>query len=681
MKNDFSVTQVILMLCLLNVYASLSAQTLRISEYSIGSASALVDEEQDISGWVELINTDSRKLNLGKYSLSDTAVLDTQWRFPRLFLSPGERILVHLSGKNRRKKDATLHADFKLNSSEQLSLYYGRRTIQSIPPNDFNHCQSYATLDSANMDFLPFVIGSPGQPNNLGLLGADVIEFNHNSGRYSEAIQILPTCSSVDLHLRYSLDGTDPTIESPLIQSALVLDSTMLSLSASDTLNISANERPFFRPKHTRRIAILGVALFDQAGNQKSETAFKSYVLEDQPSPMPILSLIGSWDDLFSDKKGILNPGDLRDSLPAGNCDKRGRAWERLVQFDMMEVGQNTQSLKMGLRAHGGSSRKSQQKGLRLYARKSYGNPNVQLKLFSVNSSLQRLALKPVSQSYSHLGIEDHLSCFMAFDLGLESPKHLFSEVYINGIYQGVYSIHQRIDEKWLKSEFGVQKPILVSGWNGQTKLGVDSGFIALINFVTDHDLSDSLHYAKVAKQIDMSNFIDYQIFEQFIANRDWPKGNVKCWRNDDAESKWRWIFFDGDAGLRFLNYNPFLHAMGVSQCPWCRTGGTSSILLEKLWENTGFRSQFMARAKFLATHHFTYAKTEKWLDIVWNQLKTTLNRQINRYNNTTTTQAQEQLNGIKSFLKTQPERYKKLLSESNSDFPLSPETDQTKSE
>ena len=99
---------------------------------------------------------------------------------------------------------------------------------------------------------------------------------------------------------------------------------------------------------------------------RRGETAFKSYVLEDQPSPMPILSLIGSWDDLFSDKKGILNPGDLRDSLPAGNCDKRGRAWERLVQFDMMEVGQNTQSLKMGLRAHGGSSRKSQQKGLRL---------------------------------------------------------------------------------------------------------------------------------------------------------------------------------------------------------------------------------------------------------------------------------------------------------------------------
>ena len=113
----------------------------------------------------------------------------------------------------------------------------------------------------------------------------------------------------------------------------------------------------------------------------------------------------------------------------------------------------------------------------------------------------------------------------MAFDLGLESPKHLFSEVYINGdLSRESYSIHQRIDEKWLKSEFGVQKPILVSGWNGQTKLGVDSGFIALINFVTDHDLSDSLHYAKVAKQIDMSNFIDYQIFEQFIANRDMAK-------------------------------------------------------------------------------------------------------------------------------------------------------------
>ncbi len=655
---------ILLGFCMVWTAPSLQAQGLRISEFSTGSASHWEDEDGETSGWMELINAGPRKVNLKKYGLSDTTYVGGKWHFPRHILLPGERVLVHLSGKDRKEKIHRLHANFGLNASESPQLYYRDELIHILPPQSCMGCESHASFDSTYHDFLPFAKGSPGQPNTEGLLAHSVIAFDNPAGIYDRAIPVLPSFESDTLQLRYSLDGTDPTADSPLVQGPIRIDSTTYSTSAADTVRTAAKGHPFYLPNSTKRITVLGVALFDPAGNPKSETAFQSYISKNQSNRLPIFSLIGDWEDLFSSERGILNPGDLRDSLPAGNCDRRGRDWEREVYTHFFAGGDEVQSLPMGLRTHGGSSRKSQQKGLRLYMRKSYGQPRMQINMFNRAQQVERLALKPASRSYSSLGIEDHLSCFMAHLLKLETPHHLFSEVYINGVYQGVYTLHPRIDENWLKTEYNAQDPILLEGWDGRGSDVVDSSFVNLIDFATENDLSDPTSYRHMANQMDIDNFIDYQIFEQFIMNRDWPQGNVKCWRDNVPGSKWRWIFFDGDAGIQFSKLNGLKHALGESQCPYCRTGGNASILLKKFWENDQFRNKFKERARHITSNIFTTENTAKWVKATWSQLQSSFQDQIDRFGHTSLDEGQKNLNIISNFLKSQQERYMGFLDE-----------------
>ncbi|MDA8606916.1 CotH kinase family protein [Flavobacteriales bacterium] len=647
-------------------FSKATAQDVRITEYSAQSTSNLSDENSETSGWVELMNTGNHKVNLNKYALSDTSLVAKKFRLPRQKIASGERVLIILSGKDL-KKNNPIHTDFKLNLHESLHLWRRRDIVQCITTKQKYGYESLGAIGTSRGDQLyPYASASPGEANSSGILAAQSIIFNFESGVYGETIKVIPLAPNKNLNLRYTLDGTEPTANSPLVCDGISLDSTSYSINQCDTINVSANGHPFFLPKQTKRISILGAALFDKAGNKQSETEFRSYHLSHKRNKLPIISLIGTWDDLFSPQNGILNPGILRDSLPAGNCDLRGRHTEKTVHLDLIQHGKTTQSLRVGLRTHGGSSRKSQQKGLRVYARKSHGNPNISIDLFSLKTEVSRLALKPLTRSYSGLGIEDHLSSFMAYMLGLEAPRHLFSEVYINGVYQGVYTVHQRIDEKWLQSEYNAQNPVIVSGWGGQTKGGVDSSFVDLMQFVKDHDLSELENYRILSTKLDIANFIDYQIFEQFIANRDWPKGNVKCWKEKNTDSKWRWIFFDGDAGLRFQNLNGFSHAMGNSQCEWCRTGGDSSILMKKLWDNKEFKHQFRKRANHLVKNNLNPKITVPWLSTVWLQLQPTLSDQLNRYDHMTLTKAQQELDNLLSFLKTQPERYKTFLEQTS---------------
>ncbi len=65
---------------------------------------------------------------------------------------------------------------------------------------------------------------------------------------------------------------------------------------------------------------------------------------------------------------------------------------------------------------------------------------------------------------------------------------------------------------------------------------------------------SNNLNYLK--DHVDLNNFIDYVIFQTYVANRDWPHNNVKFYACN--EGKFRFFMFDLDLCNRtFLNKDP----------------------------------------------------------------------------------------------------------------------------
>lgn len=78
------------------------AEPPRFGEVMPRDYTLLPDEDAEYSGWLELENPGSTPLSLDAYGLSDEPTRPFKWVLPALTLAPGERLVVFLSGKNRR---------------------------------------------------------------------------------------------------------------------------------------------------------------------------------------------------------------------------------------------------------------------------------------------------------------------------------------------------------------------------------------------------------------------------------------------------------------------------------------------------------------------------------------------------------------------------------------------------
>lgn len=493
----------------------------------------------------------------------------------------------------------------------------------------------------------------------------ECIQVSLPSGIYPEGTALDAKTNAEGGVLKFTLDGSDPTLLSPKWLGEKSLESDLLSRSRNECVNISAFGRSWHYDDSVKRVVVIGFASFDaKTGMQQCPTTYRTYVFESNVHEMPVLSIVGDEHDLFDYERGILNSGTLRDSLKAGNCDLRGREYEREVKVMYLPLDGPTQSLAMGLRCHGGTARQTQQKGLRLKARQEYGGEQLEVSMFGRDVVLTECVLKPTTITYSGLGIEDHLSCFLAVVLELEAPHQRFVEVYINGVYHGVYTIQERVECDWLKDRTGAKEPAIASSWGDTTH----ADFAEMMAFLESADLADPLQFAFIDSVLDLKAFIQYQVLEQFIMNRDWPCGNVKFWRDEaDSTAKWRPIFYDGDAAFLFQDFNPLLHAMGESQCALCRTTPQAGLMLRKLWSNAGFRKAYIDIAQFYVDGLFSYEKTDTWRNMLLNKMNPVYPEMIQRFNHIKASDLEIKQKWLRRFLKTQPERLMEFLHEAES--------------
>ena len=188
----------------------------------------------------------------------------------------------------------------------------------------------------------------------------------------------------------------------------------------------------------------------------------------------------------------------------------------------------------------------------------------------------------------------------------------------------GIYYLHEKPDERYLENHFGVDidNVNIIGSWNPLLDHGTPDNFIALFNWVEENDLSNDMAMTFFERHVDVDNFIDYQIFEIFAENLDWPANNMRCWQLGDG--KWRWIFYDGDACLRYLTYYAFDYAVydGDEYYP---SNWKATLFLRRLLENEEFNEKFHNRFYELLNTVFSYSVTGP----IFDQVKATVEPEI----------------------------------------------------
>ena len=485
----------------------------------------------------------------------------------------------------------------------------------------------------------------------------DSVRFSAQGGFYENVFSLELFNTNPQNHIRYTLNGNCPTAQSPLYEEPLVLNESLYSNSDIFTIQISPDNLVYI-PDSIQHCIVIRAAVFDDNGNCISKVTTNSYFIRAlgcDTHGLPAISICADTLDLFDYNRGILVPGAYYDMLNpehTGNYYQKGIEWERIANVEYHDYADNSGINQIcGLRTHGNRARRYPQKALKIYAREDYGKKRFKYQFFEdcPNNSFKHLVIKSFSTLYPFTSIQDYICTQTAMDMGLESGQSRPIVLYLNGEYWGVYFLQEKLDERFLEDHFNIdiEHCNIVGNWNGLAEhggpvneFGDNIEFAALIDWLETADLSQEQNYQHLCSLIEIDNFMDYIIFETFVANLDWPSNNMRCWKLDGG--RWRWIFFDGDAAFNNYGFDPFgnptpLDVFGNAtysgdyDWPSCEK---ATRLFRKCLENERFLSSFEDKIEKWCSEVLNYENMSQYYFHVKEQLSPEIESQSFRFGN-----------------------------------------------
>lgn len=613
-------------------------QGIVINEFMSSNERSISDLDGDFPDWIELYNTSVHAMSLKGYALSDHRKKTDKWELPEIVVPGHGYLVVFASGKDRRSKIEP-HTNFKISSSgEALFLFYEGAMRDQVGPKPLGEDQAYGRLLDGNKDWWTLEVPTPGTSNNE----SNQLIFSHPSGFHTKAFD-LKVASVEGYEVRYTLDGTTPTDSSKLLNGSVFIDSRKTEKKGLSSI-VTSNGNSWKNPdRGVDKFVVLRCAGFYKE-ERRTDVYTKSFFVDRKIAStyeLPIISLVTDSGNFFNQDTGIYVPGvhyDPENPDWSGNFYQSGESWERSVHIEYYTPdGILGFSQDAGVRIHGGRTRNFAQKTLRLYARKEYGASEFQYQLLPQKDQdeYKRFLLRTTMGAWGgHSMLKDAVAHQIVRDMDLEYQDYQPAIVFLNGEYWGIHTIRDRIDTRFLEYTKGANKDSidLIEGNYRLVKAGTNEHYVQLLNFIDSNTLASNDNYEYVSTQMDIANYIDYQIAEMFFANIDWPANNVKLWRPQTPNGKWRWIFYDMDAAFGGPSKNMFSHATLNDTTVSYPNGPKATFLFRNLLLNDRFKDQFIQRYGEVLNQHFVPGKMAEDFYEAKNQYATEVVRHTARW-------------------------------------------------
>ena len=571
---------------------------LYINEMMSLNNTAWATEQNNYPDWIELYNNISDSILLSDYFLSDDRQEIEQWQLPNRYIKGGGFFSVYASGL-----DMEMDCNFKI-SSQGEALFLSHKSmglVDSLPAVTLDANQSFGRYPDGSNILAKLQNPTPNSPNDSIDLLYSSLSFSHTSGWYENSIDLSKVSSHNGAQIYYTINGAEPNTNDLLYTTALALkdvceeDNIISEIPTSDQW-----QRPQGK---VFKGHIIKSAAFEN-GHRISPVYTHSFFINPQlvkRYTFPIISLSTDPNNLFDPERGIYVKGQNT------NYYQRGRAWERVAQFEYFDrEGKRQINQTVGIRTNGNISRTFPQKSLLLYARGSYGKSRIKYSFFEGKEmdSFKRIILRSASSNdWKNTMFKNELAQRIVIDMNLEHPSTQEVIVFINGEYWGIHHLNERTDEHFISDYFDVDNIHLLTH-NAQIEEGDDQDFLNLKSYMNENDMSLNEHYDYISSHIDIDNIIDYYCAQLFLANTDWPHNNVKYWKAQDG-GKWRWLFFDCDECMSYEYYNlmaDLINEQNTSQDfdEW------SIFIIRQLFRNNNFREQFRRRFEILLSSTFS---------------------------------------------------------------------------
>ncbi|WCJ60628.1 lamin tail domain-containing protein [Fontisphaera persica] len=564
--------------------------TVRINEFLAGneSAAGYKDEEGELTDWIELFNYGSAAVDLGGMSLTDNANDPGRWVFPAVVLQPGQYLVVHASGKDR-KTGLRLHTNFRLNlNGDYLGLYNGespREVVSEFRPQFPEQRNDYSYGLSPGGQWKYYAVPTPGTPNPDSPL-TGVTPPPHVTvprGLFEQPFTLVLSHPLPGATLRYTTDGSAPTPTYGTVYTGplRITNTTVLRVMASypNMLPSRVESHTYLFPGQVLRQSN------NPPGYPVGSTVWTGYPSDYEMDPeivnhpayaahmtnalqaLPTLSITMSVDDLFGSVNGIY-------THPEPPADQR-YLWERACSVEfILTNGATAFQIDCGIRIQGNASRtpqKTPKHPFRLLFKGKYGAGELEYPVFP-DSPVQKfdtLVLRAdFNNSWVHWDpnqrlrgtrIRDAWVKETAREMGMLSGHTRHFHLYLNGIYWGIYDFGERIDANFAANYLGgtadqydaiVSKPI-------EAIDGDITAYNAMVALGTNPAITNLANYNALTQRLDMVHFVDYMLLNFYGANQDWGRdGNWNAVRKRSPDGRFKYITWDGEQLVVDVNHN-----------------------------------------------------------------------------------------------------------------------------
>lgn len=471
-----------------------------------------------------------------------------------------------------------LHTNFKLKSGgESVYLLNADRTIaDSLTATALSANKSFGRYPDGADDWFYFLSPTPSAPNDnpIEKLPADTVFFSQPGGFPNETVFVSLWYDDPSCQIRFTTDGSAPTDSSTLFLEPIEIATTTVLRAAAFRDNV-----------------------------QMSLTCSKSYIFNTQHQ-LPVISIASAPENFFDYNKGIFEMGPNASVENPNYGANFWNDWEIPVHIELFGKEKTVQlDQGAGLKITGNWSRAKPQKSVALFARKNYGSGSFDQKLFHdrATKSYETFILRNSGNDWEYTMFRDGLISHIARTMDVERLSYQPSVVYINGQYWGILNMREKPNEHYFASNYGYDpEEINIAENNASPVEGSVADYQQTINYIQNKSTLSEQDLLKLRETLDLESFIDYEVIQIFVNNRDWPGNNIKYWKANHLNSRWRWILFDTDFGFGLYNQQGYnentMNFATTTTGPSWPNPDWSTLLLRKLLTNKKFKEQFITR-------------------------------------------------------------------------------------
>jgi len=461
--------------------------------------------------WIELRNISQESVDLSGYYISDDSKLLKQYNLQGV-LPAGATVTVLCDKDAAAYTGERMMAPFSLNSANDrvyLSSADGRildyTALKCIP-----YGKTFGRVEG-KAGYFYLLEKTPGKPNSDG--ARRISEKPQITGR--DGIFNGVDSVTVELHARgdiyYTLDCSEPTAESVRYSGPVTL----------------------YRTGVVRAVSM-------EEGALPSEVLTLNFIINENHS-LPVASLVC---------------GDARFRTVYANGIKEDRELPASLSF--YEDGASF-TAGCGVKLNGASSLVLPKKNLSVRFRGSYGTETLNYDLFGGGvTSFQNLVLR-AGQDQNNTIVRNEACYALASEFSghVLTPRFRYCVLYLNGVYNGIYTVMEKPNEAFAASALGVSKDSIEM--LESSVYGNDSLYKDVIGFVYENDMALEENYAKLCSVLDVDSLIDWTLLQGYLANYDLASGNLRYVRSGEGDGKWRLVFYDLDCAFSspgFIMYN-----------------------------------------------------------------------------------------------------------------------------